>query len=171
MAGMSALRWFAMALVVVTTVGGCTVDGVPETGPSGAASAPASGPGGGPPCPWSELRGQDYEPENGRVKLVHTCLAARDVHGSGGFLYRTPATANQADRYTDGVAVAVVCVEANGERYLDNGGHSSVVWFRVDGEFAGGEAQGWVPHAATGYAATTSKDPCSGVSASPGQSG
>jgi hypothetical protein len=79
--------------------------------------------------------------------------------------------ANQADRYTDGVAVAVVCVEANGERYLDNGGHSSVVWFRVDGEFAGGEAQGWVPHAATGYAATTSKDPCSGVSASPGQSG
>jgi hypothetical protein len=74
------------------------------------------------------------------------------------------------DRYTDATTVAVLCVEFAGERYLDSGGHVSTVWFRVDGQFAGGDGQGWVPHAATGYAATGVEDPCSGPDASPSAS-
>jgi hypothetical protein len=171
MADMSVLRLFALALVVVTVAGGCTVEGVPDAGPSGGASGSASGPGLGPPCPWSELRGQDYEAETGRVKLVRACLATADLHEAGGYVYRAPATADRADRYTEGTAVAVVCVERNGASYRDSGGHTSTVWFRVDGEFATGEAQGWVPHAATGYASATAEAPCSGGSASPGPSG
>jgi hypothetical protein len=153
----------------VTTVSGCTVDGSPAAGPSGAASGSASGSG-GPPCPGSESRGQEFEPETGRIKLARTCLAAGDVHDAGGFVYRTAAATDRLDRYTDGTTVAVLCVEFSGERYLDSGGHPSTVWFRVDGQFAGGDSQGWVPHAAIGYARTNIEDPCSGPGASPSPS-
>lgn len=158
---MSVRWWFVLALVAVTAVAGCTVEGSPSADPSAAPSGSASGSA-GPQCPWSEARGQEYEPETGRIKLIRTCLAA----GDGGFVYRTASTTQQFDRYTEGTTVAVLCVESAGERYLDSGGHPSTVWFRVDGEFAGGDNQGWVPHAATGYAETNAEDPCSGPSAS-----
>lgn len=163
---MSVLRWFALALVVVTAAGGCTVEGVPTAGPSGGASGSASGSGFAPPCPWSELRGQDLEPETGRAKLVRVCLAAADRHDTGGYVYRTAATTDRADRYTEGTSVAVLCVERNGQSYRDSGGHTSTVWFRIDGEFASGDAQGWVPHAATGYAGATAKESCGSASPS-----
>jgi hypothetical protein len=164
-------RWFASALVVVAAAGGCTVEGPPTAGPSGGASSSANASGLGPPCPWSELRGQNYEPETGRIKLVRACLAVDDLQDGGGYIYRSPRTADRADKYTEGTQVAVICVERNGESYRDSGGHTSTTWLRVDGEFASGEAQAWVPHAATGYASITAEDPCSGGSASPGPSG
>lgn len=168
---MRSIRGFALTLAAVASVvaaaGGCTVEGVPTADPSGGASSSAIGSALGPPCPWSELRGQDYEPETGRIKLVRACLTATDLHESGGYVYRAPAATDRADKYTEGTSVAVVCFERNGASYRDSGGTTSTTWFRVDGEFASGDSQGWVPHAATGYASTAAEDPCSGASASP----
>jgi hypothetical protein len=144
---------------------GCTVTVEPGAeasgGPSGSSRPSGSAAGSsGPACPWSEARGQEYEPETGRVKLVGTCLDPRPADGTGGHVYRTASTAERVDRWADGTQVAVLCVERAGQSYRDSGGHASTVWFKVDGTFAAGDGQGFVPHAAAGYAAADTEDPC-----------
>jgi hypothetical protein len=148
------------ALVAAT---GCTVERTPDAGPS---RAPSSGTGSVRPCPWSEERGQEYEAETGRIRLVVTCLADPHVTADGrGWLYSGPDQSRGAGlyRYTDGTTVAVVCVERAGGRFTDSANHASSVWFQVLGSFAdgGSDGTGWVPHAATGYASTTGQDVCS----------
>ena len=160
---MSVKRWAPLLLTVVATVAvaGCTVTVEPDAqasgGPSGS-SGSSPGPS-GPGCPWTEASGQEYEPETGRVKLVSTCLDPQTA-ATGGDVYRTAAATERADRFTDGTQVAVLCVDLAGETYRDRGGHASTVWFKVDGTFATGDGQGYVPHAATGYAATAGEDAC-----------
>jgi hypothetical protein len=174
------------AVLVCLLAAACTVDRVPGAGsssPPGGTSAAAVRP-----CPWSEERGQEYEAETGRIRLIVACLGDAHLAGAGaGFVYSGPdATAGGGDlRFTDGTAVAVLCVQARGGRFADSAGHTSTVWFQVDGTFAGGsvasasasagpgtasasagpgtvgdDATGWVPHAATGYASTAGQDTC-----------
>jgi hypothetical protein len=146
-----------LALVAVTA---CTVERTPEAGRSQPAS---SGPAASSarPCPWSEARGQEYEPETGRVKLVVTCLSDQQRAGGGGWIYGSP-DGNQSGerRYADGTSAAVLCVDPAGGRFTDGAGHASTVWFRVNGTFADGDGEGWVPHVATGYARAEGQDPC-----------
>jgi hypothetical protein len=150
----------AMAALAATAA--CTVERTPDAAPSRAPSA--SGP---PvrPCPWSEERGQDYEPETGRIRLTVTGLAEPHVTADGrGWVYSGPdQNRSGGHRYADGTTVAVLCVEAAGGRFADSANDASTVWFRIVGSFADGEndVTGWVPHAATGYASTYGQDTCS----------
>jgi hypothetical protein len=154
---MSMTRW-AASLLLAIAVAGCTVTGEPDAsgasgGPSAGPSTGSSGPGSsGPGCPWAENRGQAYEPETGRIKLVSICLDKR----TAGYVYRTAAVAERAGRFTDGTAVAVLCIDFGGESYRDSGGYTSKIWFKIDD----GDGTGYVPHAATGYADTNAEDPC-----------
>jgi hypothetical protein len=155
---MSVKRWAPLLMTVA--LAGCTVTVEPAAEASGGPSASTSAGSSGPGCPWSASRGQAYEPETGRIKLVSTCLDRQNVHGTGGYVYRTAAAADRADQYTDGTQVAVLCVDPAGESYRDSAGHASKVWFKIDGTFATGDGQGFVPHAAVGYADPTTEDPC-----------
>jgi hypothetical protein len=139
----------------------CTVEqspGSPSSGTSaGAATPPAASSGTPRPCPWSEERGQEYEPETGRIRLVGTCLG-----DGGGWAYTGPDQRDGArqHRFTDGATFAVICVEPDGGRFVDSAAHASTVWFHVQGPFTGADGAGWVPHAATGYAEITGQDTC-----------
>src|SRR4051794_16216614 len=97
-----------LALVAVTA---CTVEQTPEAGPSQPATSgpPASS---GRPCPWSEARSQEYEPETGRIKLVVTCLSDQQRTGDSGWVYASPDGCQSAERrYADGTSAAVLCVD------------------------------------------------------------
>jgi len=149
-----------LALVAVTA---CTVERAPSAGPSGPSGPAASGPptATGQPCPWSEARGQEDEPETGRIKLVVTCLGDQQRAGDGGWVYGSPDATQSGDRrYADGTSAAVLCVDPAGGRFTDGAGHASTVWFRVHGTFADGDGEGWVPHVATGYARAEGQDAC-----------
>ena len=155
---MSVTRWAAPLLLAVA-VAGCTVTVEPDASASGAPSSsgsPGSGsPGSGSPgsgCPWAENRGQAYEPETGRIKLVSTCLDTQ----AAGTVYRTAAVAERAGRFTEGTPVAVLCIDLGGESYRDTGGYASRIWFKIDSD----DGSGYVPHAATGYADTNAEDAC-----------
>jgi hypothetical protein len=142
----------------------CTVErpGSSSPGGSAGATAPAASPATpARPCPWSEERGQEYEAETGRIRLVTTCLGEQHLEGGGGWAYGGPDQRGVREhRYPDGTAVAVICVEPDGARFADSADHASTVWFQVQGTFTGGDGTGWVPHAATGYARATGQDSC-----------
>ncbi|GAA0955844.1 hypothetical protein [Virgisporangium aurantiacum] len=152
---MSVTRWAAPLLLAIA-LAGCTVSVEPDASASGGPSSPAPGASGsgssGAGCPWAENRGQAYEPETGRIKLVSTCLDTQ----AAGAVYRTAAVAERAGRYTDGTPVAVLCIDFGGESYRDSGGYASKIWFKIDND--GGT--GYVPHAATGYADINAEDAC-----------
>jgi hypothetical protein len=152
---MSVTRWAAPLLLAIAVAGstaGCTVTVEPDA--SAVPSSPASsGPGSsGSGCPWAENRGQAYEPETGRIKLVSTCLDKQ----TGGTVYRTAAVAERAGQFTDGTPVAVLCIDFGGESYRDSGGYASRIWFKIDND----GSTGYVPHAATGYADINAEDAC-----------
>jgi hypothetical protein len=161
-------------LVCLLAVAACTIDRAPDAGSSPAASASAGASSASTrACPWSEDRGQEYEAETGRVRLVVACLGDAHRAGAGsGFVYSGPGPGGRDLRYTDGTTAAVLCVESSGDRFADGAGHASTVWFQVEGTFAGAsgasgasdgataDATGWVPHAATGYARVAGQDPC-----------
>lgn len=157
---MSVTRWAAPLLLAIA-VAGCTVTAEPDASASGGPSSPAPGSSGsgssgsgssGSGCPWAENRGQEYEPETGWIKLVSTCLDQR----AAGSVYRTAAVVERAGQFTDGTAVAVLCIEFGGETYRDSGGYASRIWFKIDNDVS----TGYVPHAATGYAAINAEDAC-----------
>lgn len=147
---MSVTRWAAPLLLAIA-VAGCTVTTEPDASASGGPSSPATGSS-GPGCPWAENRGQAYEPETGRIKLVSTCL---DKQATGS-VYRTAAVVERAGQFTDGTPVAVLCIDFGGESYRDSGGYASKIWFKIDND---GDT-GYVPHAATGYADINAEDAC-----------
>jgi len=148
---MSVTRWAAPLLLAIA-VAGCTVTVEPDASASGGPSASPSAVSSGPGCPWAENRGQAYEPETGRIKLVNTCLDKQ----TAGTVYRTAAVAERAGQFTDGTPVAVLCIDFGGESYRDSGGYASKIWFKIDDD--GGT--GYVPHAATGYADINAEDAC-----------
>jgi hypothetical protein len=164
-------------LVCLLAAAACTVDNAPEAGSSpGAGSSVGATSASARPCPWNEERGQEYEAETGRIRLVVACLGdAHRAGAGGGFVYSGPDSGGRDLRFTDGTTVAVLCVDSSGDRFADSAGHTSTVWFQVEGSFAGGpgasgasgasdggaaDATGWVPHAATGYARAAGQDPC-----------
>jgi hypothetical protein len=162
MTAMRTLRWSGVVVCALVAVTACTVERTPGAGsspPAASAGAPS-----GRPCPWSEERGQEYEPETGRIRLVVACLGVQHRTGDGGGRVYGGPDGSQGDgdrRYADGTTAAVLCVEPAGGRFADSAGHGSTVWFQVDGAFAdGSDGTGWVPHAATGYASTAGQDAC-----------
>lgn len=150
---MSVKRWAPVLMLVTLT--GCTVTTGPEV-EAGVSASPSVSGSGVAGCPFTEARGQEYEPETGRIKLVNGCLNTP----AAGAVFRTAATAQRADGFTEGVPVAVLCIDFNGESYRDVAGYASKIWFKIDGEFTAGDGQGYVPHAATGYAAINAEDAC-----------
>jgi hypothetical protein len=159
---MAAMRTLARCCVIVSCLAAtaCAVERTPDAGSSPRASASASSVR---PCPWSEDRGQEYEPETGRIRLVVACLG--DPHRTadgGGRVYGGPGQSQAAGGrgYADGLTAAVLCVEPSGDRFADSAGHASTVWFKVNATFADGDGDGWVPHAATGYARAAGQEVC-----------
>jgi len=158
MAAMRTLARGGVVLVALVATTACTVERTPDAGPSPPTSSSASSST--RPCPWSGERGQEYEPETGRIRLVVTCLGDEDRTGTGGWVYGGPDRSARGGSYGDGTTAAVLCVEPGGGRFTDSAGHSSTVWFKVNATFADGDGDGWVPHAATGYARTAGQDAC-----------
>jgi hypothetical protein len=163
MATMRTLARSGLVLGALVAATACTVERTPDAGPSPPTPPPSASASSGRPCPWSELHGQEYEAETGRIRLVVTCLGDQDRTGDGGgWAHGGPLMVKGGDdrSYTDGTTAAVLCVEPMGAGFADSAGHVSKVWFKIHATFAGGDADGWVPHAATGYAAVAGQEIC-----------